>query len=702
MNATANNTASPFALRPDLKVMPMGGREPHFVIEDPLRGSFFRLGVAEYDALRQLTQLRGSAEILESSNARFGAEALTESRLRELLTWARQAGLLRESEKTPSGEAEIRGDAGLRIASPLFMRVSLGAPGPWVERIHAAGAWLFSRQIVFLWLTVMAWVGVQAWTNFPELIASWDNLASPSRALGAVVLWLVIKVLHEMGHAIACRRAGGEVRDAGFSLILFAPIAFVDVTSAWRFRSRWARIVTSLGGVYVESWICAGAMLTWLSSDAAIVRQLAADTVFVTTVSTLLFNLNPLMKFDGYYVLTDWLELPNLATQGQRQLTYLAQRWVLGARVAQPLAAARNRRLTMLYGVMAFVWQLLVTFSLLAAACLLLHGLGVVLAMVATVGLLRGWIRGWRAIWMGAAQANGFRPGLGLVRLAFLVALAIVSCFQIPLRPATTVSGYAHYSPPLSVRPVVDGFVRRVHVDEGDHVRAGDTLLELDNDEVRLELLSARVELATAEAQLEAARGAGDALALRLAEADVAGCQRRFAEAERRRDGLMIVAPADGVVIGQQLRDLVGDYVVEGEELAVVGRESQKALTVLVPQSSRGDSRAWAGRELTYRTLPSAGRTAICTSVEPHARTALPHRTLAASAGGPLEVRLDEKGEEVLTEPYFALRVPLEPTAARELFDGQRVSVTLTEHGPTLWELVRERWNSFRDRWDRR
>ena len=216
MNATANNTASPFALRPDLKVMPMGGREPHFVIEDPLRGSFFRLGVAEYDALRQLTQLRGSAEILESSNARFGAEALTESRLRELLTWARQAGLLRESEKTPSGEAEIRGDAGLRIASPLFMRVSLGAPGPWVERIHAAGAWLFSRQIVFLWLTVMAWVGVQAWTNFPELIASWDNLASPSRALGAVVLWLVIKVLHEMGHAIACRRAGGEVRDAGF------------------------------------------------------------------------------------------------------------------------------------------------------------------------------------------------------------------------------------------------------------------------------------------------------------------------------------------------------------------------------------------------------------------------------------------------------------------------------------------------------
>ena len=237
-----------------------------------------------------------------------------------------------------------------------------------------------------------------------------------------VAAWLGLKIVHETAHAVACRKFGGTVTQAGVFLLLLVPVPYVDVTSAWRFADKWQRIIVAAAGMYVEFFVAAVATFVWANAESAETCSVAQSVIAMAAIGTLLFNGNPLMRFDGYYILSDWLEIPNLAGRGNQYLIGLAERLAFGTR-RTPNLAPRERRIVAAYAVLSLAWRLFAYTTLLLAFGALVARWHV-LAGYAAVGAFVVWFayRGVKAVWrhgcggstgLAAAAGRGFcrRPG---------------------------------------------------------------------------------------------------------------------------------------------------------------------------------------------------------------------------------------------------------------------------------------------------
>ena len=218
-------------------------------------------------------------------------------------------------------------------------------------------------------------------THWDEFIASSHLIFSPHNWLSMALAWVVLKIVHELGHALVCKRHGGEVREAGLIFILLAPAAFVDVTSSWRFASKWQRIHVAAAGMYVELVLAALAAMVWSQADSVVLRHLLFNMIVMASFSTLVFNANPLMRFDGYYIFADLLEIPNLATEGVRFVRQLGAYVFYGRMLPSRELLGGRGWVVRIYGLAAWLWRLVVCVSLLAAASVLFKGAGLVLGV---------------------------------------------------------------------------------------------------------------------------------------------------------------------------------------------------------------------------------------------------------------------------------------------------------------------------------
>ena len=216
-------------------------------------------------------------------------------------------------------------------------------------------------------------------------MATSREVFAPSNWIWLLAGWIFLKVAHELAHGTVCTKYGGHVRESGILFVVMAPLAYVDVTSTWQFRSRWQRIYTAAAGMHIELLIASIATLIWSPTDESQLNHVCVNLVLMSSVTTLLFNANPLMKFDGYYILSDLTGIPNLSVAGQKFLRALAQRVFLGVPLQRLPNSPGRAAIIRIYAVLAFLWRITITVSLTVAASLLFHGAGIVLAGLAIV-----------------------------------------------------------------------------------------------------------------------------------------------------------------------------------------------------------------------------------------------------------------------------------------------------------------------------
>ena len=193
--------------------------------------------------------------------------------------------------------------------------------------------------------------------RLPELSAltDWRNLPWLLLAIG------VAKTLHEVGHALVCKHFGGEVRELGIMLLVFAPCLYCDVTDAWRFRSRWQRIAVSSAGVVVELCLAAAATIVWWYAQPGVVQLVALNIMVICTLNTLLINGNPLLRYDGYYIFSDFMEVPNLWQRLREALRYFWAEWLLGQPMTvDALLPARHRPWLAAYAIASKIYLTMV------------------------------------------------------------------------------------------------------------------------------------------------------------------------------------------------------------------------------------------------------------------------------------------------------------------------------------------------------
>ena len=631
-------------LRPQVKVQRQHWRDQRwYLLSDGATGRQHRIDAA---AWRFVGRCDGERTVHEVWHALLDAHPHDAPTQQDVLTLL---GQLHEHELLQSDRAADVGGVLERRATvqrkkrrgwlnPFAFRLPLGDPSALLARLAPLANALLRPAFGWLWLLALLASGVVAASEWPALRSHAALFLQSPLALAA--LWLVyppMKALHELGHALAVRRFGGEVHEAGVGLMLLLPAPYVDASAATAFPRRRERAAVGAAGVVVEVTLAMLAFWLWLGTQPGHVHDAALTVMFVGIASTLLFNANPLLRFDGYHVLCDAAELPNLASRSAAWWQQRLARTLLGSRGDAPPHAASERGWLVAYAPLSFAYRVALSLALVLwlGGQWLLVGCAVALASIVSV-LLQPLAR-----WSRHALASA-APGRELARIKLRLGLAAAAllgfAFVVPL-PFTTVAPAVVWLPEQAqLRAEVDGFVSELPLGDGAPVQAGQLLAKLSNPE----LLSAREQLAS---RLDGLRTEHFQLLLRDPNAaqnltlDIERTQAELARAEQKVKQLEVRAAGAGRLVMPRQADLLGSWARHGAALGQVLAASELRVRAAVPEQDANLLRQrLRGVEVRLADAPAQVLRASLRRDAPMLTRMLPSAALSAAVGGPYAV----------------------------------------------------------------
>ncbi len=391
-------------LRPRLRATVQVHRQ-HFrgqmwqVLQDPTSNQFFRVNDAAYTFIALLDGRRTVADVWEMCNAQLGDSAPTQGEVIQLLGQLFTSNLL-QGELPPDAEGllgrfqkrrlrEVRG----KLMNLMFIHIPLFDPDRFLNRWVALFGKLFTWPGFVGWLVLVV-AGISAVIGRAgELVDPARNVLDPANLPFLYIGVLLTKVVHEFGHAFACKRfgridgGGGEVHTMGVMLLVLTPLPYVDASSCWAFRSKWRRILVSSAGMLSELALASVAAIVWSkTSPGTTIHVICFNMMFVASISTLLFNANPLLRYDGYYILSDLIEIPNLSNRSRQYLYYLVRKYAWGVRRAtNPAHSAGETGWFVFYGIASTIYRVFICVAILLRVADKLFFVGVILALGAIV-----------------------------------------------------------------------------------------------------------------------------------------------------------------------------------------------------------------------------------------------------------------------------------------------------------------------------
>jgi putative peptide zinc metalloprotease protein len=676
------------SLRDDLRFSAQRGQHSlTFLIEDQATGDFYRIGEAEYTFVSLLDGKTTLASALATTCSLLGAKAFDEQDAAQICKWLVDSGLAATRASTSASRLRERREKTdsaklLSLLNPISIRIPLFNPDRWVAAANRMIGWVISKPAAVVWMAVCVYAAICLAANFDRFSHSGVEVFSRHNWILLGATWIVLKLIHEFSHALACRKFGGRVQNCGVLFLLMIPLPFVDVTSAWRFANKYHRIFVSAAGMIAEIFLAAIATLVWLQVDAGLASQVAMNVMFAASVNTLVFNANPLMKFDGYHMLADYLEMPNLSKYGNQHVMGVCRKFFLGLN-ASPLPWAGLRgTIVKSYGFASLIWKVLICASLVLGAANIIPGIGFLIALFAVVL--------WLAVPVGKLvsflikgsefeQPNRVR--FATVTLSCLLVIVFLGT-MIPSPTVVSSPIVIDYHPVATVRSETTGFVRKVHVEPDQFVSAGDVLVTMENRELsarRSELMTRLQAAKLSAAARQIQRNIG---AWQIEQQTIASFEKQLVETERSLNRLMITAPIDGQVIFNDANELLDTYVTPGRELLSIGDPTRKEAITLIAQSDGEHLADSIGANVQLKLWGQAGvLNGTVRQITPRVRTDLPHFAFAGMYGGPLTVvdRTEYTDEQatpdtsqlVLLQPRYAMHIQLEPETAAALRSGQ-------------------------------
>jgi len=659
-------------LAPQLKVMRQPVRDQLWhVLSEAGSGRQLRLNPAAYEFVGRCDGTRSVGELWELLLARLGDDAPTQNDILSLLTRLHHADMV-QFDAAPNlamlFERRARHSQRQRRAwiNPFVVRMRLFDPTRLLDRIEPTLRPLFSPVGLWLWVVCVLLALLAGVLNFPALrTEAAAHLAAPSTLW---LLWLCyppIKALHELGHALAVRRWGGQVHEAGITLLFFTPAPYVDASAANTFAQGRQRSLVSAAGIMVELFLAALALAVWLAVEPGLVRDIAFAVLLICSVSTLLFNGNPLMRLDGYYILCDALDLPNLALRSGALWSSWWRRLALGSRAvpASALAAGEFKWLVA-YAPLSWAWRI-----------------GLLLVLIGWAGA-KSWLLGWlvalavfawlsvplatRAMrFVAAATASGMRwRAIGLL-LVCISALAVL-LFAVPVPSAALARGVIWPPERALVRSEIGGFIDTLPVAHGDQVHAGQVLLKLSEPMLVAEHDRLLAELAGHRAQQYQAWLTDPLRATHLAQ-DIARSEAELARAQEQLAQLQVHSQVAGRLVLPNPGDLPGSFAAQGAMLGYILAPGPANVRAVLAEYEVDLVRARA-RSVEVRLAEAPGVTlpGVLARQEPAATRRLPNAALGKRFGGPIATdAADEQGLQTL-EPVFLMDVAVaEPLAGR-------------------------------------
>ncbi len=674
--------------------------ETWYVLQDFSSGRFHRFRPAAQRVIGLMDGRRSVAELWHLVCDELGDDAPTQGEMIRLLAQLHQADLL-QTDVTPDTlellerrEKQTSRKALGRLMNPFSVQIPLFDPDRWLMRHEAVARWAFSRRGALVWLAVVVPALALGATHFDELSEGvLDRLLTPQNLM---VMWLVfplVKGLHELGHAFAARVLGGEVHEMGVMLLVFTPVPYVDASSSSAFARSRDRMLVGAAGMIVEVFLAAVAMLIWVAVEPGVIRALAFNTILIASFTTVAFNANPLLRFDGYYVLADWLQIPNLRQRSNQYVGYLLERWVLLRRDAHPPSDGRRERAWLIgFAVASFVYRMVVLFAIALLVLDFSIVLGTLLLGVSAVS----WVGMplWRGVrFLGSSPRLERVRGRALWAAAAGAALIFLAVAVVPLPLRTQAEGVIWLPDEAVVRATASGFIERVVAEPDSVVEAGALLLSCRDPALAADILYNEARVRELEARYEKARDSSPAEA-RLVLEELGYARESLARARERAQELDIRAATAGRFVLSRAGDLPGRFVDRGQQLGHVVDLDAIRVRAVVPQDDVGLVRNRL-EGVDVRLSERVDRVLPATLVRfvPAASDRLPSSALGSEGGGSIAIDPRDPDGASAVQSLFQLELLL-PEDSDVANVGGRVHLRF-DHGretlaSQLWRRLRQ------------
>jgi putative peptide zinc metalloprotease protein len=666
-----------------------------YVLEDHSSQRSYRFSPAAYSFIGLFDGQRSIGELWTRAATSLGEQTPTQRDVIDLLAQLHAADALQCDVPPDIGELLLRQHNQIkhkwhhRLLAPLSWRLPLFDPERILERALPIARPLFGRAGAILWVAVVGTAAVQAVTHWAEITNSVsDRILTPQNLAALWLLFPLVKILHEFGHALATKAYGGEVHEMGVLLVALQPIPYVDASAASAFASKQERIKVGAAGMIVELFIASLALFLWLNSEAGVMRAMAYNVMFIAGVSTVLFNANPLLRYDGYYMLADYLEMPNLRARADAHIKSLCEFYLFGYREAAPENVPLSERFWLsVYPVAAFVYRIIALTSILLFIAGKFFFIGVLLAFAGIAAwVVLPLIKLITYVCANPRIQRVRRRAIAASALLVLAALGAVFWMPVPLR--TRAEGVIWIPDEARLRARSDGFVERIVAPPGSHVRPGDVLIVCRDPhlvtqarvlEFRLEELQTRY---TAEWLVNPRQA-------QLLKDEIAHTEERLARARERVDDLVIRSQTEGVFELPEASKLTGRFVRQGTSLGYVLDHAALTARVVVPQE-KVDLVRHRTKHIEVRLVdrPAVSFSTVIKRAVPAASEQLPTTALGNQGGGTIAVDPSDRQGTKTIEKIFHFDLALPSNAGITTF-GKRIYVRF-DHG---WEPVARRWH---------
>ena len=615
-------------LRPDLVVQPQFYEGmTHYVIKDPLALKYFRFKIEEYFLLQQFDGKQNLQDVKKAFERKYRPQTISIDDLTRFVAQLHEAGIIL-IDSAEQAKVLIRRRRKNRwrkfwgfMANILFIKIPIIDPERLLTGMYPYFRWIFTTYFVTasvgLMLAAVTLV-VSQWDLFYSRLPDFQSFFNWWTILSFWISLAVVKIIHEFGHGLTAKHFGGEVHEMGMLFLVLTPALYCDVTDSWLLPNKWHRIWISAAGIYVELFLASIATFVWFYSEPGLLNSLAMATMFICSINTVLFNANPLLRYDGYYVMADWLEIPNLRIKSSQFFAYLIQEKVLGLEIPVQNYLPKSRRyLFVIYAIASYLYRWVVTFSIIYFLSQVLkpyklQSVSYMLAIGALVPLLG----------MPVYQIGKFLRTPGRLRkvkkaraagfaVAAVAIVAGILLIPTPLRIQGTLVLTA--AKPEEIYAEVEGRLVEIKVRDGEWVKKDTVLATLINHEKQKELLqkTADYNVNFAKSQWfntspEREHRAMARQHLQMAEE----LEPMLDKINQQLGKLTLIAGRDGQAMGVPHPETVGQWLKPGKPFCEVGDPHHLEAHLIIDQSDIDligvGRRSWVkvyGRsETTYRS----------------------------------------------------------------------------------------------------
>ena len=651
--------------------------ERYHVLHDPFNNQFFRLRPEAYAFVARLRPDRTIEEVWKDCLETDPEGAPGQEDVLQLLAALHGANLLHSNLSPDSAKLferhrkrrtkEVRG-ALLGFMSARFPvfdpDAQLRALRPVLERV-------ISPLGALVWLAIVGWALKVVVDHSAQFANQSQSMLAPGNLVLLYLGLAMIKLVHEFGHAAMCRRFGGEVHVLGVMLVFLTPMPYVDTTSSWGFRSRWHRALVGAGGMIAELMVASAAVFVWASTAEGAVNSLAYNIIFVASVSTVLFNVNPLLRFDGYYILSDLLEIPNLQARSDLQIKHLVERYGFGRKQSHsPALRLGEASWLAFYGIASKVYR----FFLFAGILLFLANRYLLLGLLMALGCAFSWIvkplyHGVRYLAFSPRLAGRRTHAFGACAAA--AAVLVVMFEVIPAPEHFRAPGVLEAVEHSIVSSEVNGRVAKIVAVSGSEVKRGDPLVELVDPELPLQIAGTTAQLEETRALRQRAMDQSIA-EVKAIDGRIEATEKQLRRFHEQEAALIVRAPHDGRWIGPDLDHFRGTWLARGTELGQV--VNPKAFRFSAVVSENDASRLFEGN-IRSAEVRLNGQSAQALQVReqriiPAEQEVLPSAALGWRSGGEIAVSGTDQAGVKTREPFFAVQALIEPLDGVELLHG--------------------------------